>query len=117
MDYFIDQEEGRQGGDLNFCFYYKDETELFSRLKHFVVEADKHTRNLPHQRFHKLINRGLLGVNLSDEKVYKQKNIRKLEREIIKTSGPVGNFFYINGRAYRKFQKMMPAGIARTVSK
>jgi tetraprenyl-beta-curcumene synthase len=117
LDYFIDQEEDRQGGDLNFCFYYKDEEELFSRLKHFVEEADKHTKNLPHQRFHKLINRGLLGVYLSDEKVYKQQNIRKLAKEIIKTSGPVGYFFYINGRAYRKFQKMIPAGMMRTMSK
>ncbi|MFT8319798.1 MAG: tetraprenyl-beta-curcumene synthase family protein [Bacillus sp. (in: firmicutes)] len=117
LDYFIDQEEDRIGGDLNFCFYYKDEKELFNRLKYFVVEADKHTKTLPHQQFHKLINRGLLGVYLSDEKVSKQQDIRKLAKEMIKTSGPIGYFFYLNGRAYRKFQKIVPASIARAMIK
>lgn len=117
LDYFIDQEEDRIGGDLNFCFYYKDEQQLFNRLKHFVTEADKHTKELPHQRFHQLINRGLLGVYLSDEKVNKQQNIRRLARDMIKTSGPVGYFFYLNGRAYRRIQKMIPASVARTILK
>lgn len=92
LDYFIDQEEDKIGGDLNFCFYYKNEEELFNRLKHFVTEADRHTNKLPHQKFHKLINRGLLGVYLSDEKVNKQRNIRKLAKNMIRTSGPIGYF-------------------------
>lgn len=117
LDYFIDQEEDRIGGDLNFCFYYEDEKQLFNRLKHFVQEADKHTKKLPHQEFHKLINRGLLGVYLSDEKVNKQQNIRKLAKNMIKTSGPIGYFFYLNGRVYRKFQKMVPASIMRAMIK
>ena len=61
LDYFIDQEEDRAGGDLNFCFYYENDQKLFNRLKHFVKEADHHTKELPHKRFHQLINRGLLG--------------------------------------------------------
>lgn len=117
LDYFIDQEEDKLGGDLNFCFYYKDESELFNRLKHFVEEADKHTNKLPHQKFHKLINRGLLGVYLSDEKVNEQHNIRKLAKDMIKTSGPIGYFFYLNGRAYRKLQKRIPTNVERSVSK
>ena len=116
LDYFIDQEEDKIGGDLNFCFYYKDESELFSRLKYFVEEADKHTNKLPHQKFHKLINRGLLGVYLSDEKVNEQHNIRRLARDMIKTAGPISYFFYLNGRAYRKFQKKMPANVERSIS-
>ncbi|MBZ9536058.1 tetraprenyl-beta-curcumene synthase family protein [Cytobacillus oceanisediminis] len=117
LDYFIDQEEDKIGGDLNFCFYYENEEELFNRLKHFVTEADRHTNKLPHQKFHKLINRGLLGVYLSDEKVYKQRNIRKLAKNMIRTSGPIGYFFYLNGRAYRKFQKVVPASALRALSK
>nr|WP_295970934.1 tetraprenyl-beta-curcumene synthase family protein [uncultured Bacillus sp.] len=109
LDYFIDQEEDRQGGDLNFCFYYKNDQELFQRLKYFVAEADRHTKNLPHKRFHQLINRGLLGLYLSDEKVRKQQSIRKLAKEIMKSAGPASAFFYFNAVLYRKFHKFIPA--------
>lgn len=109
LDYFIDQEEDREGGDLNFCFYYENEADLFERLRHFVQEADKHTEGLPNKRFHQLINRGLLGIYLSDEKVRSQKSVRLLAKEMIKSSGIVSLFFYMNGRAYRKFQKWIPS--------
>lgn len=109
LDYFIDQEEDRIGGDLNFCFYYKNEQTLFNRLKHFVTEADRHIEGLPNKHFHKLINRGLLGIYLSDEKVRNQKSVRHLAKEMIKTSGLVSFFFYVNGLAYRKFQKWIPS--------
>ncbi|WP_210364834.1 tetraprenyl-beta-curcumene synthase family protein [Bacillus sp. REN3] len=117
LDYFIDQEEDRQGGDLNFCFYYENEEALFRRLGHFVKNADYHTAKLPHRKFHKLINRGLLGVYLSDEKVRSQEGIRKLSREIIRKAGPVSYFFYINGRAYRSLQKWIPHGLSRALIK
>lgn len=111
LDYFIDQEEDLVEGDLNFCFYYQDETHLFDRLTHFVVEADRHTKKLPHKRFHQLINRGLLGIYLSDDKVRKQKHVKKLARKVMRIGGPTSFFFYLNGRVYRMFQKLIPAGI------
>lgn len=117
LDYFIDQEEDRVGGDLNFCFYYQDQEMLFKRLKHFMIEADRHTEKLPHKEFHQLINRGLLGVYLSDQKVQRQKNVRKLAKEIIKTGGKVSYFFYVNGLAYRSLQKWIPAGVVRLIFK
>ncbi|MEW9502172.1 tetraprenyl-beta-curcumene synthase family protein [Jeotgalibacillus marinus] len=117
LDYFIDQEEDLAEGDLNFCFYYPNHELLFERLQHFVKEADRHTNKLPHKKFHKLINRGLLGVYLSDEKVSKQKNVRHLARKIIRSSGVVSYFFYLNGRAYRNVQKWMPSGMLRSWSK
>lgn len=107
LDYFIDQEEDRIGGDLNFCFYYENEAELFERLKHFVDEADKHIEGVPYKRFHKLINRGLLGIYLSDEKVRSQKSVKALAKEMIKSSGLTSFFFYINCRMYRRFQKKL----------
>jgi tetraprenyl-beta-curcumene synthase len=113
LDYFIDQEEDREGGDLNFCFYYENPETLFKRLKHFVSEADRHTEFLPHKKFHQLINRGLLGIYLSDGKVRKQKNIRKLAKGIIKTGGIISYFFYINGLAYRSVQKWIPSLFTR----
>lgn len=117
LDYFIDQEEDRAGGDLNFCFYYPNEVILFKRLKHFMAEADRHTEKLPHRRFHQLINRGLLGVYLSDQKVQQQKNVRKLAKEVIKAGGRVSYFFYLNGLAYRMVQKRIPAGLVRLMFK
>ncbi|MGG3466429.1 tetraprenyl-beta-curcumene synthase family protein [Neobacillus pocheonensis] len=117
LDYFIDQEEDIAGGDLNFCFYYENEEKLFKRLQHFVVEADKHTEFLPHKKFHQLINRGLLGIYLSDAKVRKQKNVRKLAKGIIKSGGWISYFFYINGLAYRSFQKSVPSFVTRLMIK
>src|SRR3954465_11076588 len=72
LDYFIDQEEDMIGGDLNFCSYYENNQQLFHRLKHFMEQSESHTQHLPYKRFHQLINRGLLGLYLSDEKVRKQ---------------------------------------------
>jgi len=106
LDYFIDQEEDRLGGDLNFCFYYPHHSRLVERLCHFIEEADKHTSGLPHEQFHRLINRGLLGVYLSDEKVHQQKEVKQLAKKLIKFGGKVSYFFYLNGRAYRTWQKM-----------
>ncbi len=117
LDYFIDQEEDIAGGDLNFCSYYQSEETLFQRLKHFVVEADRHTEYLPHKNFHRLINRGLLGIYLSDAKVRKQKNVRKLAKGIIKSGGWISYFFYFNGLAYRSVQKSVPAFVTRLISK
>jgi tetraprenyl-beta-curcumene synthase len=104
LDYFVDQDEDLLEGDLNFCFYYKNDEHLSHRLKHFMLEADRNTSFLPHKQFHQLINRGLLAIYLSDEKVRKQDNIRKLAKEIIKAGGPISSFFYLNAVLYRWFQ-------------
>ncbi|WP_417899245.1 tetraprenyl-beta-curcumene synthase family protein [Bacillus haimaensis] len=105
LDYFIDQEEDLAGGDLNFCTYYSDEEVLMERLKHFVAKADEHTTGLPFEKFHRLINRGLLGVYLSDRKVHDCKNVSGMAKSIIRSSGGTAYFFYVNGRAYRRIQR------------
>lgn len=105
LDYFIDQEEDREGGDLNFCFYYRDNDELASRVGHFIKEADESVKKLPHSKFHRLINRGLLGIYLADKKVMKQKEVRTLARKIIKQGGKSSLFFYFNGLVYRRLHK------------
>jgi tetraprenyl-beta-curcumene synthase len=107
LDYFIDQEEDRLGGDLNFCFYYPDQSVLLERLCHFIEEADRHVNQLPHGEFHRLIHRGLLGLYLSDEKVKKQKELRRLAKKLIRSGGINSWFFYWNGRAYRLWQKKL----------
>lgn len=105
LDYFIDQDEDRAGGDLNFCFYYENEEEISNRLIHFIQEADKHTSELPDQKFHRLIIRGLLGIYLSDRKVNEQKAVKVLAKKVMKQGGAVSRFFYWNGRAYRGLQQ------------
>ncbi|QOY33773.1 tetraprenyl-beta-curcumene synthase family protein [Anaerobacillus isosaccharinicus] len=102
LDYFIDQEEDRQGGDLNFCFYYDDEGHLIERLECFAREADKSIRKMPNQPFHSFINKGLLAIYLADEKVRKQKKVRELAKRLIRIGGGSTLFFYVNGWIYRR---------------
>lgn len=106
LDYFIDQEEDRKFGDLNFCTYFKDNNQLFQRLKHFMKQSDLYTKNLPYKRFHQLINRGLLGLYLSDEKVRDQKDVRKLAKVLLRNGGPICYFFFINAFIYRKLKSI-----------
>lgn len=102
LDYFIDQEEDRLGGDLNFCSYYQNSEETLERLKHFMKETDRNVKELPHAKFHRLISRGLLGVYLSDKKINEQKDMQKMAKRIVKYGGFTSYFFYMNGKMYRK---------------
>ncbi|MFP3125022.1 tetraprenyl-beta-curcumene synthase family protein [Ectobacillus funiculus] len=101
LDYFIDQEEDRLGGDLNFCSYYESREETLERLKHFVQETDRYLQDLPHSKFHRLISKGLLGIYLSDQKVSEQKEMQQMARRIVKYGGVASYFFYVNARLYR----------------
>ena len=86
LDYFIDQEEDRAGGDLNFTFYYSDQEEMMNRFKIFIREAHSRASQLPHPVFEKTVIEGLLAMYFSDKKVKKQ-GIHKMARELINESG------------------------------
>lgn len=105
MDYFVDQEEDKKEGDLNFCFYYNSEEEMMNRFNHFIEEADAAIDGMPDRNFHKMINRGLLGIYLADRKVARQKNVRILARKLIRRSGGYGLFFFVNGWLYRRLRQ------------
>jgi tetraprenyl-beta-curcumene synthase len=105
LDYFIDQEEDQEGGDLNFCFYYENDEHLRERLIHFLQKADEHTNQLPHSGFHRLINKGLIGVYLSDEKASRQKRVQNFSKEFLGKAGWMTKFFFWNGKMYRKLRK------------
>ena len=96
LDYFIDQEEDRIGGDLNFCTYYKSEQEITERFLYFLKNADKAVSQLPDQHFHRMINRALLGVYLADKKVNQQRDVRKTARQILRSCGGSSLFFLWN---------------------
>lgn len=109
LDYFIDQEEDKQGGDLNFCFYYEDKNALQKRLEMFIKEADRHTANLPNQKFHQLINRGMLGIYLSDNKLKLQDGLKEVSKKLIRNGGWTSYFFYMNAKGYRRLRDFASA--------
>lgn len=102
LDYFIDQEEDRLGGDLNFCFYYESEEKMIERFQLFVKEANESIRDLPDSGFHRLINKGLLAIYIADEKVQKQKDVKRTAKKFIKLGGLPTIFFYLNSWIYRR---------------
>ncbi|MCE7791465.1 tetraprenyl-beta-curcumene synthase family protein [Salipaludibacillus sp. CUR1] len=102
MDYFIDQEEDREGGDLNFCFYYKNEEEMLKRMEHFFKQAESSLRKLPDHRFHRLINNGLIAIYLADDKVKNDRELKNKGKRLIRSGGAPTLFFYLNGWIYRR---------------
>jgi tetraprenyl-beta-curcumene synthase len=105
LDYFIDQEEDKRGGDLNFCFYYEDERKMVERLQHFYHQANERIKGLPDESFHQMINKGLIGIYLSDSKVRQQRDVHSQAKEIIRSGGMTSKFFYYNARLYRKLKE------------
>ncbi|MFB9326020.1 tetraprenyl-beta-curcumene synthase family protein [Paenibacillus aurantiacus] len=104
LDYLIDQEEDRVGGDLNFCNYYDDQTQLIMRLGEFVERARADVRRLPAWRFHRMIIEGLLALYLSDPKVRMQDSVRLVSRRLMRGSPLTRLFFWGNSVWIRKQQ-------------
>jgi len=82
LDYFIDQEEDRQGGDLNFIFYYDNEAEMMERLTYILSQCHQKAAALPDGSFHEMVVDGLLAMYLSDPKVELQ-GYGKLRRQLL----------------------------------
>ena len=114
LDYLIDQDEDRRGGDLNFCSYYHDSQEMVTRLSHFYQQANLSIAALPYSRFHRLINQGLLGIYCADKKVYRQKEVRMAARKLVFLGGGVGLFFYLICWLYRRMAASDPQSARRT---
>ena len=104
LDYFIDQQEDREGGDFNFCFYYDDDQHLKERFAYFVKQAEKSVRRLPNAKFHQMIKDGMLGIYLADKKVNEQKDVAKIAKYLRKLGGRWTSFFYVNGLIYRRLK-------------
>ncbi|MEW8958912.1 MAG: tetraprenyl-beta-curcumene synthase family protein [Moorella sp. (in: firmicutes)] len=68
LDYFIDQQEDRRGGDLNFCSFYCSQDEAAARFKLFLRQAKDKAAGLPEPGFHLLVVKGLPALYLSDFK-------------------------------------------------
>jgi len=104
LDYLVDQEEDRTGGDLNFCSYYPNHDEMTERLIHFYEQANLSISRLPNAKFHHMMNRGLLGMYLADRKVDRQKDVREVAKKMIRLGGGVTFFFFIHCWVLRRLK-------------
>ncbi|MCL6604340.1 MAG: tetraprenyl-beta-curcumene synthase family protein [Paenibacillus sp.] len=102
LDYLIDQDEDRVGGDLNFCNYYDNTDIMLNRLASIVEWARKDVRNLPETSMHRMVIEGLLALYLSDPKVSEQREVRAISKRLMKGSPLTRLFFFVNSRWIRK---------------
>lgn len=102
LDYLIDQEEDRIGGDLNFCSYYEDEDEVVTRISLMTENARKCASQLEHASFHRMIVEGLIALYLSDPKVRSQKHVKRIARKLMRRSPWTRIFFWLNSVWIRK---------------
>ncbi len=87
LDYFIDGEEDRQGGDLNFTFYYTDEAVMIERIKNFIRQSLACLPDLENPAFTRTVVEGLLAMYLSDPKV-KRLGLQKTAAVLLNQAGP-----------------------------
>ncbi|GGM36918.1 tetraprenyl-beta-curcumene synthase [Paraliobacillus quinghaiensis] len=100
LDYYIDQQEDRIEGDLNFCNYYEDENHLKERLVFFIEQTNKSVQLLPNHRFHEMVHNGLVGLYLADPKVKQLKNGKEITKLLLQASGIRSAFFHLNIKIY-----------------
>lgn len=105
LDYLIDQEEDRLGGDLNFCHYYACRDEMLERLRMVVTRAREDVRSLPAPGFHRMIIEGLLALYLSDPKAREQADVREVAGILMKRSPATRTFFWLNSMWIRAKQR------------
>ncbi|MEK8126356.1 tetraprenyl-beta-curcumene synthase family protein [Paenibacillus filicis] len=102
LDYLIDQEEDLAGGDLNFCSYYDSMDATVDRIAAIVEEAKRRSEQLDHPAFHRMIIEGLLALYLSDPKVSRQQEVKRISRRLMKGSPLMRLFFLVNSVWIRK---------------
>ena len=68
LDYFIDLDEDRRHGDLNFVSYYPSQNDVQTGMLKFLEEAQLRAGRLPRPLFHLTVIKGLLAMYLSDPK-------------------------------------------------
>lgn len=102
LDYLIDQDEDRAGGDLNFCNYYDNTDTMLNRIASIVEWARKDVQSLPETSMHRMVIEGLLALYLSDPKVSEQQEVRSVSKRLMKRSPLTRLFFFVNSRWIRK---------------
>jgi tetraprenyl-beta-curcumene synthase len=73
LDSFIDQQEDREHGDLNFVALYADQAHFFERVEYLARCAVRLFSTLPHPAHHRFVLRTMALFYLSHPKVYPQR--------------------------------------------
>ncbi|MEQ8201179.1 MAG: tetraprenyl-beta-curcumene synthase family protein [Syntrophomonadaceae bacterium] len=101
LDYCIDQQEDREGGDLNFTFYYPSRDYMIERLRTFIREAHNRAGAMTQPGFAKTVIEGLLAMYFTDQKVARQ-GLNDLAGELLRESGRGARYTYQICRLVRK---------------
>jgi tetraprenyl-beta-curcumene synthase len=105
LDYFIDEAEDRQGGDLNFVSYYANSEETLARLTLFVKQARHQAASLPATAFTRTVLDGLLAMYLSDPKTEPPAQ-RIVRDKLLQAAGWYPRLMYSFCRWLRKKHKL-----------
>ena len=105
LDYFVDQEEDRLAGDLNFCSFYENSDTMVKRLVHAFKESDRAVAELPHAAFHRMVCHGLLAIYLSDRKVDRQQRMRQMALRIMKEGRGATFLFFLTCWIRRRLRR------------
>ncbi|UOQ94194.1 tetraprenyl-beta-curcumene synthase family protein [Halobacillus shinanisalinarum] len=108
LDYYIDQQEDEEEGDLNFCSYYDHGDQMKQRFVFFVKQTNQEVQKLPDTIFHQMIHEGLVGMYLADRKVSNIQHAKDFVKELLKVSGKKATFFYFNTKIYHKLKPGKP---------
>ena len=100
LDYYIDQAEDLEYGDMNLIAYH-DENQQVERLLWFYRQAKEAVKSLPNSKFHALIIEGLLGLYLSDTKAWAPERAGT-SRKILEGAGLRARVLERMGRGLRK---------------
>ncbi|WP_343327851.1 tetraprenyl-beta-curcumene synthase family protein [Lentibacillus saliphilus] len=98
LDYYIDQTEDVEEGDLNFCSHYKDQAHLQERLGFFAEQSIAAVQAMPERLFHEMVSQGLVGLYFADEKVKTLPNGVDMTKLLLRKSGPRARFFHWNAQ-------------------
>lgn len=101
LDYFIDEAEDRQGGDLNFVAYYENNQLILTRLTFFIKQAYAQAGRLSEATFARTVVDGLLAMYLSDPKT-EQPAEQAIRQSLLQTVGGFTRLMYSLCRLLRK---------------
>ncbi len=94
LDYYIDQEEDRREGDLNFVSYYHlYGLNCAERMRSLYLKAYNGINRLNYVPFHQVLVRGLPALYLSDRKIERQ-GLRPEAASLLREAGIEGRIYF-----------------------
>lgn len=92
LDYLVDLEEDRRGGDFNFVACYASRAEAAERLRAIQARAAAAVAGLEDADFHRLVVAGLPAIYFADSKVQRQR-LGTMATGLIARGGPAAWLF------------------------